>query len=85
MLAEAGVEDVAGFGIQPYVPAGSPIGPAMLSGVIRTLAPAIVGHGLATEAELDLDTLADRIAAASEDSGSVMVPPVLAGAWGRRP
>jgi SAM-dependent methyltransferase len=85
VLAEAGAEDVAGFGIQPYVPAGSPIGPAMLSGVIRTLAPAIVGHGLATEAELDLDTLADRIAAASEDSGSVMVPPVLAGAWGRRP
>lgn len=84
VLVAAGVEDVAGFGIEPYVAAASPIGPAMMSGVIRTLAPAIVGHGLATEAELDLDTLTERIAAALEASGSVFVPPVLAGAWGRR-
>ena len=85
LLADAGVEDVSGFGIEPYLPAGSPMGPAMMSGVVRTLAPAIVGHGLATEAELDLDTLTERIAAAAEASGSVLVPPVLAGAWGRRP
>jgi SAM-dependent methyltransferase len=83
-LADAGAEDVTGFGIEPYVPAGSPIGPAMVAGVVRTLAPAMVGAGLATEDELDLDTLAGRIASALEASGSVLVPPVLAGAWGRR-
>lgn len=85
LLAAAGVDDVTGFGIEPYVAADSPIGPVMMSGVIRTLAPAIVGHGLATEAELDVDTLTERIAAALEASGAVLVPPVLAGAWGRRP
>jgi SAM-dependent methyltransferase len=85
LLAAAGVQDVAGFGIEPYVAANAPIGPAMMSGVIRTLAPAIVGHGLATEAELEVETLAERIADALEEAGAVLVPPVLAGAWGRRP
>ena len=84
ILIEAGVADVDGFGIQPYVAPGSPLGPSMLAGVLHTLAPAIVGHGLASPEELD-DRLAARIAAALETAHSVLVPPVLAGAWGRRP
>ena len=46
--------------------------------------PGDVGHGLATEAELDLDTLATRVADSLRSTDSVLVPPVLAGAWGRR-
>jgi hypothetical protein len=84
ILSDAGLEEVTGFGIQPYVAPGSPIGPTMVAGVVRTLAPAIVGHGLATEAELDLDTLAERISTALDASRSVLLTPVLAGAWGRR-
>jgi SAM-dependent methyltransferase len=84
-LIAAGADEVAGFGIQPYVVQGSPIGPTMVAGVVRTLAPAIVAHGLATDAELDLDTLADRIAVALDAAGCVLVPPTLVGAWGRRP
>ena len=57
----------------------------MLSGVVRSLAPVIVARGLATEAELDLDTLATRAAESLQANGAVLVPPVLAGAWGRRP
>jgi SAM-dependent methyltransferase len=85
LLTAAGAAEVGGFGIEPYLPAGSPIGPIMVAGVVRTLAPAIVGHGLATEEELDLDTLADRITDELAASGSVLVPPILSGAWGRRP
>jgi SAM-dependent methyltransferase len=84
ILADAGVAEVAGFGIERYVPPGSPLGPRMVAGVVRTLAPAIVGHGLATDDELDLDTLEARIAEALDASGSVLIPPVLAGAWGCR-
>jgi SAM-dependent methyltransferase len=84
ILADAGVSDVAGFGIEPYLPPGSPVGPTMVAGVVRALAPAIIGHGLATAEELDIDTLAERAAAALDAAGSVLVPPVLAGAWGRR-
>jgi SAM-dependent methyltransferase len=84
ILAAAGAQDVDGFGIEQYVAPDSPIGARMVAGVVRTLAPAIVGHGLATEAELALDTLEERIAAAVKASGSVLLTPVLAGAWGHR-
>jgi SAM-dependent methyltransferase len=85
IVASAGAEAVTGLGIAPYLPLGSPTGPAMLAGVVRSLAPAMVGHGLVTLEQLDLDTLERRISEALEASGSVLVPPNLVGAWGRRP
>ncbi|CUR58545.1 putative Methyltransferase type 11 [metagenome] len=85
ILADAGAEDVGGFAIAQYLASDNPVGPAMLTGVVRSLAPAMVGHGLATEAELDLDTLGDRVAGSVGAHGSVLVPPLLSGAWGRRP
>jgi SAM-dependent methyltransferase len=84
ILADAGVEQVEGFAVSQYLDSSNPVGPMMLEGVLRTLAPAIHAHGLATEAELDIDTLATRTSAAMRSTGSVLVPPVLAGAWGRR-
>lgn len=85
LLEAAGVDEVDGIGIARYLAPGDPAGPAMLSGVVRTLAPVMVAHGLATDAELDLDTLPARVAESLRASGSVLVPPILAGAWGRRP
>ena len=85
ILAEAGVQDVGGFAIAEYLANDDPVGPAMLSGVVRSLAPVMVAHGLATEAELDLDTLATRAAESLQSTDSVLVPPVVAGAWGRHP
>jgi SAM-dependent methyltransferase len=83
VLADAGVEDVEGFAVARYLASDDPVGPAMLSGVVRSLAPVMIDHGLATEAELELDSLADRAAASLRATGSVLVPPILAGAWGR--
>lgn len=85
VLVEAGGREVTGFGIEPYLPLGSPVGPAMLAGVLRSLAPAIVAHRLATAEELDVDNLPGRITAALQANGSVLVPPVVSGAWGLRP
>ncbi|MGH3496281.1 MAG: methyltransferase domain-containing protein [Nocardioidaceae bacterium] len=85
LLAEAGLVDVGGFGIVSYLGEDEPIGSAMFAGVIRSLAPVITGRGLASLEELDLDSLSDRIAAAMQETHAVIVPPVLAGAWGRRP
>ena len=62
ILAAAGVEDVEGMAIAKYLARDNPVGPAMLGGVVRSLAPVMVAHGLTTEAELDLDTLAARAA-----------------------
>lgn len=85
MLTECGAEDIGGLAIARYLASDSPVGPAMISGVLGSLAPVILAHGLATEDELDLDTLAERAAMALQSTRSVLVPPILAGAWGRRP
>ena len=84
LLAEAGLADVQGFGVQGYSAPGDARGPALLSGVVRTLAPQIVAAGLATPEQIGIDSLEARVADAVRDSGSVIVLPTLVGAWGRR-
>jgi SAM-dependent methyltransferase len=84
LLAEAGLADVQGFGVQGYAAPGDPRGPALLSGVVRTLAPQIAAAGLATAEQIGIDTLEARVADAARASGSVIVLPTLVGAWGRR-
>ncbi|WP_243061084.1 methyltransferase domain-containing protein [Nocardioides sp. SR21] len=83
--ADVGLDDIGALAITQYLPPDSPVGPGLLSGVVRSLAPRMVALGLATEAELDLGTLPDRISAALQRSGSFFVPPTLAASWGRRP
>jgi ubiquinone/menaquinone biosynthesis C-methylase UbiE len=85
ILAESGAEDIGGLAIAQYLAYDNPLGPAMLSGVVRSLTPVMIRQGLATEAELDLDKLSTRIADSLRTTGSFLVPPILAAAWGRRP
>lgn len=85
LLAEAGLADVQTFGIQGYLPPDDPRGPALLSGVVRSLAAQIVAAGIATPEQIGLETLSQRIAAAAQEADCVVLPPALAGAWGRRP
>lgn len=82
--ADCGLSDIGALAITQYLPPDSPVGPGLLSGVVRSLAPRMVDLGLVSEAELDLDTLAARIAAELQASGSFFVPPTLACSWGRR-
>jgi ubiquinone/menaquinone biosynthesis C-methylase UbiE len=85
ILGAAGAEDVAGFAIAQYLGSDNPVGPTMLAAVVRSLAPVMIAHGLTTEAELDVDTLVARTADALRSADAFLVPPLLAGAWGRRP
>lgn len=84
LLAQAGLADVQGFGVQGYFGPSDARGPALLSGVVRTLVPKIVEAGLATAEHIDIETLEARVAGAMQASGAVLLPPTLAGAWGRR-
>jgi ubiquinone/menaquinone biosynthesis C-methylase UbiE len=84
LLAEAGLADVQGFGVQGYIAPGDPGGPALLSGVVRALAPQIVATGLATPEQIGIDTLEARLGDAVRAAGSVVLPPTLSAAWGRR-
>jgi SAM-dependent methyltransferase len=83
VLRSAGYSDVTTFGVQGYLAPDDPAGPALLAGVVRSLAPQIVAAGIATQRELGLDTLQARIAQELEREGAVMRPPCLVGAWAR--
>ena len=84
LLEQAGLADVQGFGIQGYLAPDDPRGPALLSAVVHSLAPHILAAGLATPEQIDPDRLRARLAEAVRTAGAVFLPPVLAGAWGRR-
>ena len=68
LLAQAGLADVQGFGVQSYAAPGDPRGPALLSGVVRTLAPQIVAAGIATAEQIGIDSLERRVAEAASAS-----------------
>ena len=82
--ADLGLSDIGALAITQYLPPDSPVGPGLLRGVVGSLAPRMIDLGLVTEAELDLPTLASRLAAGLQESGSFFVPPTLAASWGRR-
>ena len=84
ILGAAGLGDVRTFGVQGYLAPQDPAGPALLAGVVRSLSPAILQHGIATAEEMELPTLQQRITDAVREANAVILPPTVAGAWGRR-
>jgi hypothetical protein len=59
-------------------------GYVVLAETIRSLLPVIEATGLATAADVDPDTLADRLRADVVATGGVAVSPALVGAWATR-
>jgi SAM-dependent methyltransferase len=84
ILTEAGLGEVTAFGVQRYLATGDPAGPALIAGVVRSLAPKILAEGIATEAELGLESLHRRLTETIRAAAAVVVPPAVVGAWGHR-
>lgn len=84
LLREARFADVATVGVQDYHGPDDPRAAAMFAGATRSMAPALIGAGLATEDELRLDTLQDRLERAQSAADAVLLPPTLVAAWGLR-
>ena len=82
ILEDAGLTRITSFGLQPYVPARSGNGAALLAAVTRTLGPAIIQHGIASEAELDLPNLQRRLEETTRAADAVVLLPTVSGAWG---
>jgi cyclopropane fatty-acyl-phospholipid synthase-like methyltransferase len=57
ILRDAGFAGVQTVGAQAYFSSDDPAGPAMVAGVVRSLAPRIVEAGIATADEIGLDDL----------------------------
>jgi len=85
LLADGGCERVSTFGIQAYLAPLERSGPALLAGVARSLAPAIIHHGIATAEQLDIATLEHRLAQAQRENHASLLPPTVVGAWGYAP
>ena len=59
--------------------------PDMWANVIRSALPVMTRLGIATEAEVEVETLAGRIWAEAVAAGSCLSSPLLVGAWSRVP
>ena len=57
----------------------------LVAGVARSLLPAMERHGVATAAEVGIDTLAARMREEVVAAGGVLMPPPMVGAWTRLP
>ena len=84
LLRDASLTDIRTFGIQSYLTPDDAAGPALLSGVVKSLAPVIVASGIATEEELGLDSLQERLTRELHRSRAIGLIPAVAGAWGLR-
>ena len=82
ILEDGGLTRITSFGLQPYVPARSGNAAVLLAAVTRTLAPAIIQHGIASEAEVDLPNLQRRLEEAARAADAVILLPTVSGAWG---
>jgi SAM-dependent methyltransferase len=85
ILEDAGLERVATFGVQSYASYRQPQGAALLAGVVRSMAPAMVAHGIATTESLQLDTLEQRLVDGLQQAAAVLTLPAVVGAWGSAP
>jgi ubiquinone/menaquinone biosynthesis C-methylase UbiE len=55
-----------------------------LAGITRTLLPVMESNGIATAAEVEIDTLADRLQRAVEEADATVVAPLFVGAWAHK-
>jgi 2-polyprenyl-3-methyl-5-hydroxy-6-metoxy-1,4-benzoquinol methylase len=56
-----------------------------ITAITRTLLPAMEKHGIATAAEVDVDTLAERMQRAVQAADATVLAPLFVGAWARKP
>ena len=63
----------------------TPDAPHPLAPIIRAVLPRLVAHGVATPAEIDIDTLEDRLAAERIACPATWIGDMMFGAWARKP
>ena len=64
---------------------GDGFGPAWVAQTVRSLLPRMEALGVATAAEMEVDTLEQRLRHAFREAGALNVWPMMVGAWARLP
>ncbi len=59
--------------------------PTWLATTIRSLAPTMIKVGVATEAEIEIDTLDQRIREEADAANALLLGPLMVGAWAIKP
>jgi SAM-dependent methyltransferase len=85
LFEQAGYRDVGTLGLQAYWPPRSSHAVAYLVDVVRAMKDPMVTSGVATEEEIGLDTLEQRLGEALISANAVFSLPTWVGGWGRRP
>ncbi|MFG1929729.1 class I SAM-dependent methyltransferase [Mycobacterium sp. NPDC048908] len=85
LFDQAGYRDVNTLGFQLYWPPRTPQVVAYLTSVVCAIKAAIVASGVTTEAEMDLDTLAERLGQEIDAANAVVTLPTVVGGWAKRP
>jgi 2-polyprenyl-3-methyl-5-hydroxy-6-metoxy-1,4-benzoquinol methylase len=83
IFSAAGLAQPTTVGIQGYLEPDNSVGPRMAASIVRTLLPVIERTGIASPAEVDIDTLEQRIGADLAERGALFKPPTLVGTWAR--
>jgi SAM-dependent methyltransferase len=82
-FSAGGLSQPTTVGVQGYLEPDNPVGPRMAASIVRTLLPAIEQTGIATAADVDIETLEQRMAADLAAHGALFKPPTLVGTWAR--
>jgi SAM-dependent methyltransferase len=81
VVVGAGLKPAGMTSIQPHFGPDDPDGRMLLAGILRTLLPVIERTGVATAAEVDADTLEQRLGDELVAAGAVFAHPALTCAW----
>lgn len=84
VLLDAGLPVNGAASTIPAGPAESVL-PRYVADTVRSVLPAVLKYGIATEAEVDIDTFADRLTQALKEAGATFWSPELAATWARMP
>jgi uncharacterized Fe-S cluster protein YjdI/SAM-dependent methyltransferase len=81
IFREAGLHPQGMIGIQPHFGPDDPAAVALLTGVIRTVAPLIERTGVATNQEIGVETFAQRLRDELQENSAVFAHPLLLSVW----
>jgi SAM-dependent methyltransferase len=85
LLVRCGIPPEGTVAAAPLESGPDATGYHLLTQIMRTLTPVLVAHGIATEEDIDIDTLEQRARATGADPRTTVMVPLLCSAWGRTP